>query len=277
MALTHGFFCGMIKRCSLMFFTIKFNSKKVTIMREWTIGSKGISARVNCTGAMMHSLHDHKNDAWVLYPFFKRGDGKERGGCPICFPAFGSPVPVYEGEKQHGWLRDKVVAVSATENTANALGSRRIGGLYLDKVTFNVIHEVRERAIMSRLQFVCGDKGLGGEKFLFRPGFHPYFPNNGQTKVIIGEKAYQNFNKKAVCVKIDPETPITIYTGKLRIRMILHGFFGSTCIYLWSDDPEKYFCVEPVFSTREDFLEGTQLIATPGTLYDIGMELISED
>lgn len=240
-----------------------------------TIGEKsGLFAEVSHKGAMVHSLFDHKNGARVLYPFFAREDGKERGGCPICFPAFGSPVPVYTGENQHGWLRDERVVMNEFDGIVNAIGSRRAGGLYGTKnVVFNVIHSIYESSILSRLRFFVEDIVTGGGNVLFRPGFHPYFPNDGATVLSVDGKEYTNFSEKAQCIRICNESQVIISTGKLTIEMGLHGFFGSTCLYLWSDAPDEYFCVEPVFSTREDFLNGDYLNAVSGTLYDIAMEL----
>ncbi len=238
-----------------------------------TIGNDDtVTATILPQGAIVETLVD-QSGANVLYPFHVRENGSERGGSFVAFPAFGPPAPVYDGENQHGWLRDDSATVDFANNTATVMNFRKVGGLYRSNVGFHVTHTVCNKLFKTELQFVCSSDRENNESPLFRPGFHPYFPNDGETRVDIGGKEYNHFSATAKCVMIGTDTPVTVYTGKCTIRMKLHGFTGSTCVYLWSDNPEKYFCVEPVYCTQEDFLTGKYLRVAPDTLYEFMMQL----
>jgi galactose mutarotase-like enzyme len=235
----------------------------------------GLLLVVNPRGGMMHGCANMHTGVRLLYPFFIRSDGKERGGCPICFPAFGSPAPVYAGEKQHGWLRETVISTVSHGFSASSLCIHRLGGLYTSRVAVNIMHTIYATMLASRLQFIVSNKlDRENEKALVRPGFHPYFPNEGKTEVDINGLKYTEFTNDAQCIMLDGASDIIINTGDLRIRMRLEGFdLSIACVYLWSDAPEKYFCVEPVVCARDPFVEGRYMQVVCDTLYEIGMLL----
>lgn len=243
---------------------------------------KELDVSVSSVGAMMHRCFDNVHGAHVLYPFFVTDKGKQRGGNPFCFPFFGSTPPVYAGINQHGWFRDLIVPTTVCENdTIISLGEHDIGGIYAGQCIFSAIHTVYQRSIVSRfVMWYDSEKKCDTKHQPFiLPAFHPYFPNDGKTEVYIKKRGtyyiYQNFTDKAQCIEnvlmIGDE--IIVNTGKLKIAITLEGFDGNTCVYLWSDDPQKYFCVEPVYCPKEDFLCGKHLHIESGRQYEFSMRL----
>ena len=241
----------------------------------------GMQIEVNSSGGMIHRCTFGQDDVNVFYPFTIRDDGKERGGCPICFPAFGSPTKIYEGVAQHGWLRNLYLNTRIKGKYGiMSYGREDVGSQKKGQFAFFVEHSVFSNSIVSHLGFMleylqevesCSDR----EDIVVRPGFHPYFPHHGKNEVLINGVVHDQFSAEAKCLRISSEDDIVISTGfgGLRMRMTLGGFTGSTCLYLWSDAPDKYFCVEPVFCVKEDFLERRALIVKPGELHELSMRL----
>ncbi len=48
-------------------------------------------------------------DRWVIFPAHTIGNGKRRGGIPVCAPFFGSPPKEMNDLKKHGWLRNSEI------------------------------------------------------------------------------------------------------------------------------------------------------------------------
>ncbi len=215
----------------------------------------GVNCAVSTVGATVMSC-TYQNTS-MIYPLHLRADGKNRGGVPICFPYFGPPHPDYDNDMvQHGWLRDQAFSITLSCLPYSVLmeGLRCPVGItsYPWSLAYHVFQIVHDRMLQTHLTFrkIC-DPAYG--KAPVNPGFHHYFPNDGKTEVLIGDRCYTQFSADAKCVILKPDDVIIINTGKLSIYMILAGFNYETCVYLWSDDPQKYFCVEPVLMPREKF------------------------
>lgn len=206
-------------------------------------------------GAMVHKCGDA--DARMIYPFFERVDGKKRGGIPMCFPFFGPSHRNFADVPQHGWLREqKLHMISDTVITQGLFfvgdsNEEDVRHYVYPRISYSVLHILRQqtRAIETHLSFF----GMGPGKIPLNPAFHPYFPNDGMCMVKIGNRTFTHFAPKAQCVSIAGGDDIVIITGKLTILMRLRGFGRHVCVYLWSDAPDQYFCVEPVFNPVELF------------------------
>ncbi len=223
---------------------------------NYSVGDpNGFHCVIDEIGAMVHRCGDA--DAHMIYPFFERADGKKRGGIPICFPFFGLSQSAFADVPQHGWLRDqrlRMISESAITQGLFFIGDSSgedVSHYVFQHISYSVLHILRQqtRAIETHLSFF----GMGPGRVPLNPAFHPYFPCDGACMVKIGNRTFTNFPKKAQCVYITDGDDIIIITGKLTILMKLQGFGRRACVYLWSDAPDQYFCVEPVFNPVELF------------------------
>ncbi|PID51862.1 MAG: hypothetical protein CR972_04975 [Candidatus Moraniibacteriota bacterium] len=267
--MTYGFFVIVCIIVLCIFLTEK-GGEKVHDIRYVGTDEAGFLSVNGDNGMIVGGLFQGKN---VFFPFMKRADGKERGGCPICFPAFGPPAPVYSGEEQHGWLRHAHLHTYTEDRSVISFGVHAIGGLYYGNMNVSVMHTAKNHALISRLSFAHNPVCIDDIQPLVRPGFHPYFPNDGATKLIVKGQEYTKFCQEARCIFVDSSDEIVIDTGRLRMTMVLEGFTDRTCLYLWSDNPRKYFCVEPVFCAKEEFLLGRSMLIEHGKTYSMAMKL----
>ena len=213
----------------------------------------GVNCSVSTVGATIMSCS--YRDASMIYPLHLRADGKNRGGIPICFPYFGPPHPDFGEEmSQHGWLRDQMLAVNQACHPYSEImvGLGNSVKSYPWHLAYHVLHIVHDQMLQTHLTF-CKTLDNSHGKAPVNPGFHHYFPNDGKTEVWIGNACITKFSADTRCIILKPKDVIIINTGKLRMNMILRGFDRETCLYLWSDDPAKYFCVEPVLMPKEQF------------------------
>ncbi len=188
----------------------------------------------------------------VLYPRQMVGE-KTRGGCPICAPWFGSSP---RGPKRHGFLRDLEASECLIRGT-NAV-----------ELTFD--HPGNEGYLWHLLFSTSITVGNGELSMLFRmrrgpddnrdpapvlPAFHPYFPckDVSGVRVLMGKDEHRGFSEKARAVPLSNRVVLieTSEAGK-KIKMELFSV-DEVRLVLWTDAPDKYVCVEPVFGKRELF------------------------
>jgi galactose mutarotase-like enzyme len=215
-----------------------------------TIGSKDTFAVVSSLGGIVTEF------VWrgspIIYPERTIGE-KSRGGIPICFPFFGSPSEKFSDIPKHGWLRKQNLSLMwAYDNSVKFAGINEPTQAY---------PWILRYAIEVRLDLEKGLKLIFSVKRIYdmqpniapiNPAFHPYFNNLGKHVAVIGEIRATEFQKDAV--KIASSTSIFINSGKWIINMELGvGFNADSCVTLWSDDAEKYFCVEPVLTYPSRF------------------------
>lgn len=195
----------------------------------------------------------------VLYPWRKTDDGKERGGIPICAPWFGKTE---FGDKKHGHLRD-LEAVKVSYNDASEVkmtfehpGSQR----YPWAMRYEVGVSVKYGFLKHSLTITRLDDGLF-DLAPIDPGFHPCFLGN-ETDVLVtaGFGKHVGFSKNAESVSIGSPAFLIENFGRfvkgknVRTAMSLGGSFSrSSIVVFWSDNPEEYFCVEPILEEKKLF------------------------
>jgi len=185
----------------------------------------------------------------LIFPEHKVGE-KSRGGSPICFPFFG-PSP-FEGIPQHGWLRHQTLTVfGETENSVVLIGKNDRLPSFKWLLDYRIIIGIGPTG---RLIMRLKAERLEDGEYLdlpVNPGFHPYFISDpakfaiAQCLARVGENVVSNFPKKSV--RINVADPLLVKSGKRTVLIKLGGDYTvESCLTLWSDDPEKYFCLEPV-------------------------------
>lgn len=182
-------------------------------------------------------------------------DSKARGGIPLCFPFLGPPKPRFSEEiPQHGWLRDqkftlyKVGINSFTFRSLSCMSARK-------SYPWTFVYEVEiSLELERRLIIELRATRLHGidELAPVNPAFHPYFCNLGKREVIIDGKRVVIESGAAKIVPVGKE--ILIDMGTTQVEMTLAGDFNDkSYIVLWTDNAERYFCVEPVLTHPDDF------------------------
>ncbi len=221
-------------------------------------GSMGsMEAVISSTGGMVLSLKMDGEDIFFPYEFQKE---KARGGCFVCAPWFGSSS---FGEKKHGYFRDLEatdITIGATDaavkgqNAAKLTFEHHGNEKYPWEMSYALQIYVRNRMFIMAFKIQRLDDGLF-DRAPINPAFHPYFKCQDASKVRLrggGEDLYKNFSSNSI---ISPKKPTAqIMMPEKEISMILSGGFNSDSkLVLWSDAPEKYFCVEPLFKDKELF------------------------
>lgn len=227
---------------------------------EKKIGSDGTYFIASSLGGMVREF------VWqgipIIYPERKVGE-KSRGGIPICFPFFGKSPAAFSGIPQHGWLRHQELSCrEESENHVIFRGSNEPSKQYPWLLEYEVRVSIDPEKGL--------DLALGVTRFPNGPlgpapiniGFHPYFSNLGQSIAVVSQKDLaEEFHKESR--KVPLNDVIFINNGKWIIRMKTGGDFNEkSCVTLWSDDAEKYFCVEPVqtYPDRFDNPEGGKFL-----------------
>ena len=187
----------------------------------------------------------------IFYPRTVIGD-KERGGCHVCAPWFG---PSQRGDRKHGFARDSFMdgdrRPGAVETTFAYKGtdSRYPWWIFFEAKTSLENGSLRTGFVMTR-------NGQRSEPAPINPAFHPYFACSDATKVMISmggvERAHFRGDSHVVRLK---SKRIFIEMPDREITMDLGGDFRIMKSYLgiWTDDPGRYLCVEPILGKPELF------------------------
>jgi len=214
----------------------------------------------------------HKDKDIIPELHQKENSTSLRGGVPICFPFFG-PSPIgMESIPQHGWLRNEELSGKMVENYNPGdikIDSDKKGALieqiknktviqfskeneptaeYPWKLKYTITHILTEDGMETVLEIERLNDGQE-EDAPINPAFHPYFAikQDGQTK-IDGEEP--NFSPNDYGIDITDDSDIVISTQGGLIKMQTEGF-GK--VWIWSDNPDKYACIEPVIQEPEKF------------------------
>ena len=191
---------------------------------------------------------------------------KKRGGIPICFPNFGKPI-MYKGIQipQHGFLRDtkNILSCNQTESDFMVMaGTPNAYGVSYDvTLKTKLHHQFNTPTLTQTLSVWSGDPS---EEMPLCLGFHPYFKINKKYLNFIRDGKEMNMellsdDKLINAQKFDFENIFEIQLDeKLSVVMVCLGSFqtGQQKVYIWSDNPDKYICVEPV-------VHNTKLFGTP--------------
>jgi galactose mutarotase-like enzyme len=185
-----------------------------------------------------------------LYPFTKTGESF-RGGAFWCIPNQGPTYDVFE--VQNGEYRKTLSEKNSTEK--HLLGA-------WGELTANLAWETTGNTLTTKAVITSLKDGT-----LVRPGFHPYFAVSGNFSITIGHKT---FNKEILTS--NGRTTVVVHTGN---KAVLEQESGKTEISfnaisakqemtftfcIWTDDKEKYVCIEPVIGkdlTKEELFDGS--------------------
>jgi galactose mutarotase-like enzyme len=198
-------------------------------------------------GGMVTQFVYHGNK--IIFPERSAGE-KSRGGIPICFPFFGASP--FEGIPKHGFLRRQTLAViKEAENVIRLEGQNE----RLPSFPWIVRYEI-DVIVLSDGQLIIqlrAERLNDGEKsdMPINPGFHPYFVSDSRVNYVakclarVGETVITEFPKASV--KIPLARPLLARSAGRTVEMEIGGGFNAdSCVTLWSDNPDQYFCVEPV-------------------------------
>lgn len=232
----------------------KFHFKINPINQNWRLIMKKIIRSGDFFASVSSKGGSVADFAWkgipIIYPERAVGE-KSRGGIPICFPFFGKSVKNFSELPRHGWLRNEELEL-LEESEAHVV----FGGKNKPLKHYPWVFEYRVSVFVDSkngLQLIFGARRLSDGQFFpapINPAFHPYFNNFGSQIVVTGKESISKFGKEAK--KIKPASSVFLYSGRWITEMKLGGDFNeSSCLVLWSDSPDEYFCVEPVLACPE--------------------------
>lgn len=231
-----------------------------------TIGNENVYAVVSLIGATVKEFVCHGEN--LIYPA-RLFNEKSRGGIPICFPFFGKSTDEFSGIPQHGWLRNQELElVEQSDIHVQLTGENEPTKEFPWKLKYFITITVDSEENSLLMELVV-TRLADGEYFSapINPGFHPYFCSDQLNAIAYGMANVGNGNIitdfPEQSVKIPVGNPILIKSGTRIIEMVLEGdFSASSCLTLWSDNIEEYFCVEPVLTHPRVFskLEGGEFL-----------------
>lgn len=189
----------------------------------------------------------------ILYPYAMNEDGKARGGCPICAPWFGKTE---FGEKKHGFLRNLEANEVRREGEDSIVFSFSHEGI--SEYPWGIEYHLIVSVVSGMLKMFLTTKRIDDGLFNSAPvnlAFHPYFAlNGGRISVTEGRTTYVDcFSEQSTSIETGNPS-VLIENGKSQIVM---SFGGSTDersrLVFWSDNKEKYACIEPVLTDKKFF------------------------
>ncbi len=238
--------------------------------------SKGFKAEINHQGALLEKLQDN-NGRDLLFPNQVVGN-KVRGGIPLCVPVFGAGAKFY-GLNQHGYGRDLEWQYKKHQYPEGKLfvlenpnhQDDSIPRIYNDLVV-DVIYSLQPA---SNNKILNGGQANPGEIILnslmrlenlseeeeipVAPGYHPYFPvQEGQSadKIVFRFGSYRHDNQHqksfsaqqlAKSQNISPDVKWVEFDIADKTMRVSQAAGGEGRFVIWSDQPDKYFCVEPTY------------------------------
>lgn len=229
-------------------------------MFEYTIVSDdgGTQASISSLGGTVLSFRVGGND--IFFPQYTTENGKVRGGCHICAPWFGGSL---FSTRKHGYLRDiSLDGLQRCDNDSISMEFDQPGNKeYPWHLWYNSTVVVQNNELLMILRIHHLNDGVK-EKAPINIGFHPYFAVSGsiqdvKIKGLADEKTSYLFSDKSLSISLGDKRDILIDLPQWKIAMDLEGFTSinaySPYIVLWSDDPKKYACIEPVVSDHKIF------------------------
>ena len=218
------------------------------------IGDKRVFAEASTTGSNLLRFSFHGLDI-IFHP--TDVGGKSRGGIFGCLPFFGSHDDFPE-ISNHGWMRNQELEVeNYSFNRLVLRGTNQGCGNYPWQLKYSMATSILREGCLAMTMVVerlnDGIEGLAPVNL----GFHPYFcasqeKDGPACMVSVGNRIITSFHQTAEIIPVDG--PIIVRSGNRLILMTLVGAFNaSSRLALWSDDPTKYFCVEPMQTHPDAF------------------------
>lgn len=218
----------------------------------YAIKNLDAQAMVSSTGGTVMSFV--VGDKEIFFPWRTIGD-KDRGGCPICAPWFGSS---WMAEKKHGHLRELRAKHCIFTDSSVAFHFRRF--IKKDNYPYAISYIARSSLVTENelKMMVVLEREKDGIPSLapILPGFHPYFAcsDANQVEVIMGGEKYSGFDIASKMVPVKSRM-ITIKMPGQEIEMLLGTAFkeGQSQLVFWTDSPQEYVCVEPILQDKKFF------------------------
>lgn len=195
------------------------------------------------------TLLEWKNSSY-LYPFTPRGESF-RGGAFWCIPNQGPTYDIFE--VQNGEYRK-------TEKAGDTRQKHLAGkwGEIESSVSWEEVSgSLKSAATITALR----------NNTLIRPGFHPYFKVSGNFVITIGKKTLTNEtivqnDRLTIVVHNEGRAIIEQEYSKTELSFIArsNGPEMTISFCVWTDDKEKYICIEPVIGkdiAKEELFDGS--------------------
>ncbi len=177
------------------------------------------------------------------------GKASYRGGMPICFPFFGPSPEGMKSIPQHGWLRNsEMEIIESGENEITFSQENKPTDEYPWQLKTTLQYKITDDSLEVILQITRLSDGQQSPAPI-DPALHPYFAidKNSQTKV---DQQEINFSSEARGLDITDDSDITIDTKAGTVKMTTEEF---SKLWVWSDNPEEYGCLEPVLADLKNF------------------------
>jgi len=218
-------------------------------------GAPGLGATVDTTGAWVADLGAGEDN--IFYPRFINPEGKFRGGMHVCLPYFGLPDRMKRsGNPQHGYAREVEWDLKEEPNAAQVtLTHMAVNGEFSglsSTITYGISEANNDspwdHSFYSTIRFDATDGYC-----VVAPGFHPYFSG------LIGfddlEPDYPVLSFDGIATH-DKRRVIQLQnTAGYAIELVTEGMDEAVN---WSDNPDKYVCVEPICTMLDPFTDANR-------------------
>ena len=193
----------------------------------------------------------------AIIPTFhrKKGSTSWRGGIPVCFPFFNASPSGMEDIPQHGWLRQEEMVGRITRQTDSEIevvfekkNKPRVSYPWL--LDYSLTYYLSERELKMTFTVRRLADGIKNPAPI-NPAFHPYFAVDKKYPVVLGGQRPsfgEEFYYLPIPSKKSPAVLVDTVAGK--VQMTTAGF---QVFCLWTDNPEKYICLEPVVQEHQKF------------------------
>ncbi len=215
---------------------------------------------ISSKGAMMTGWK-YKGEDIIPELHQKENSTSLRGGAPICFPFFNASPPGMENIPQHGWLRNEELSgeiISQSEDEVVIRFSKVNAPIenYPWQLKYTITHRLTGQSAESilKIERLNDDEEKDAP---INPAFHAYFTINPNGKTKIGEhtpKFTSDFYYTNIPLVKDTELSkkgeLIVDTRVGKIKMETEGL-KVAC--LWTDDLERYACIEPTIQEHLKF------------------------
>lgn len=206
------------------------------VIELWNGSTKAL---VSIDGAWLTNLSDDNGD--ILFPkrLLTAADGskKQRGGCHVCLPNFGSGG--LSDQAQHGFGRQMVWAVARQTQGEVTLELPNGDDEYPD-LSSQLTYALDEASMTITLKVANN----GTSELRIAPGFHPYFAvADGEGQVSIDGETVDVQDLEGTLFSEGTSKQLT-----LQKRTIGVASDDLTTWAAWSDRLGNYVCLEPTYA-----------------------------
>lgn len=218
-----------------------------------------MSLAIDTEGAYIDSL---KYKDTPIFFSKKEIDGKVRGGSHICYPQFSSGGKT--GLENHGFGRSKIWAVVDNSESHIVLSLERQPGEYQGAIA-KVYYRISGRNFIFKLVIT----NEANKDLIFSPALHPYFKLEEKDTVLINGKEL-DLESHELYETMYMENIECLETNKYIIKF---ENINLPIFALWTDNKEKYICIEPTYNSTS-FARGEGFIKLkPGETQEFGITL----